>query len=64
MTRSTDIIRHINGYKVETAGGFITVKRWLVHKHQELMGVFFSFRKAKEACENNNFTNAIKKDIY
>ena len=57
-------IRHINGYTVETAGGFITVKRWLVYKHEELMGVFFSYGNAKIACSTDSFTNARKRDIY
>ena len=58
--------RIINGYVVETRGGFITVKRWAVldSKEENLLGVYFKFRKAKQACETKDFSGGLAEDIY
>lgn len=58
--------RVINGYVVETRGGFITVKRWAIldSKEENLVRVYFKFRDAKQACETEDFSGGLAKDIY
>jgi len=56
--------RHINGYTIETYGGFITVKHWLALKDDQLQGTFFKFRDAKIACENADFSTAYQGRLY
>ena len=58
------IIRNINGYQVETVGGFITIKHWIVSLDGEHIGTFFRFADAKKACLHNDFSKAYKKTLY
>lgn len=57
-------MRNINGYQVETAGGFITVKRWIVYKDKRIIRVFCRFKDAKDACHTGDFSKGMAKDIY
>jgi len=57
-------MRIINGYHVETVGGFITIKYWIVTKKDVYVGTYFKFRDAKEACINRNFSKAYKGKLY
>lgn len=57
-------MRNINGYTIETVGGFITIKHWIVCKGEEFIGIYFKFGKAKTACLNEDFSGAYKKSLY
>ena len=57
-------MRIINDYQIEKRGGGSFVKRWVVYKDEWIMRVFFSFSQAKWACENEDFTGGMEKDIY
>lgn len=59
------IKRVINGYIVETRGGFITVKHWIVYDRLgERRGIYFRFREAKEACLLNDFSKGYQGNLY
>ena len=57
--------RIINGYTIESLGGFILVKHWIVYNDKaQFVGTFFKFRDAKNACLTNDFSNAYKGFLY
>ena len=57
--------RQVNGFTVETVGGFVTIKYWVVYNaNKEYMGTFFKFGDAKTACLNNDFSEAFKEKLY
>ena len=57
--------RQINGYTIETYGGFITVKHWTVFdKDDRQIATYFRYGDAKKACLNGNFDNGFKGKLY
>ena len=57
--------RKVNNYQIETLGGFITIKHWIItDKDNNYMGTYFKFGDAKTACLNNNFTDAYQGSMY
>ena len=49
------MIRKVYDYQVETLGGFIAVKHWIItDKDNNYMGTYFKFGDAKTACLNNS----------
>ena len=56
--------RKINGYTVETVGGFITIKYWAVYKNNAFIGIYFQFSQAKQACLDENFKEAYIAKLY
>jgi len=57
--------RTVNGYTIESLGGFILVKHWIVYNDKsQLLGTFFKFRDAKKACLENDFSNGYKGSLY
>ena len=57
--------RKINGYNVETVGGFITVKHWIVtDSNDEFKGIFFKFNQARTACLTSDFSEAYHGRLY
>lgn len=57
--------RNVNGFIIETIGGFITVKQWIVSTTEgKFMGNFFTFKAAKKACLDNDFSSAFNGRLY
>ena len=56
--------KQINGYFIETCGGFITVKHWIVTLNNEYVGTYFKFGDAKKACELKDFSGAFVGTLY
>ena len=57
-------MKNINGYTIETVGGFITIKHWIVCKDDKFIGIYFKYGTAKTACLNDDFSGAYKKSLY
>jgi len=62
--KSAEARRKVNGYTIETRGGFICVKRWAVLRDGRLIAVYLKYREAKRACETEDFSGGLKSDIY
>ena len=57
--------RQVNNYIIETIGGFITVKHWVVMGlDKKYKGTFFTFKDAKTACLDNDFSKAYQGSLY
>lgn len=57
--------RSINNYRIETVGGFVMVKHWIVYdKEGGFKGIFFKFKDAKEACLSDDFSKAYMDELY
>jgi len=57
--------REINGYRIETCGGHILVKHWIVYdKDNKALAIYFRYSKAKNACLKGNFDDGYKGKLY
>ena len=57
--------RIVNNYTIESLGGFVLVKHWIVYNDKaQFMGTFFKFRDAKTACLTDNFLDAYDGFLY